>query len=327
MSLCNALDAPNANPQTLPLLMKSTSALGCLVLVAACGAPAFTVQTDGLDVTIAHADEAFATVRAAAEPRPFVWPVVAPGGVAVTRDHPMGARAGEQHDHPHHQSLWFAHGSVNGFDFWHGKQHRERIVLEGSATRQLEDDVEVVGDYRWLVDDDDVVLRERRLLRFADHGDHRSIDAVVTLRASEGDVTFGDTKEGTFALRLHPALRVEGQVAAGELTNSEGDAGKAAWGKRARWLHDQGIVDGQQVGVAIFDHPDNLRHPTWWHARTYGLVAANPFGQHDFERKPAGVGDFVLEHGEALTLRYRVVVHRGAWTPDRVEEAWDRWLR
>lgn len=308
--------------------MKHAALLGCLVLVAACGGPALTVQTDDLDVTITQAGEAFATVRADAQPRPFVWPVTAPGGVAVTRDHPMGARAGEQHDHPHHQSLWFAHGSVNGFDFWHGKQHRERIVHEGTGTRYLADDVvEVDSDYRWEVDEDQVLLRERRLLRFADHGNHRTIDAVVTLRATEGDVTFGDTKEGSFALRLHPALRVEGKVAAGELTNSEGDSGKAAWGKRARWLHDQGPVDGEPVGVAIFDHPDNLRHPTWWHARTYGLVAANPFGVHDFERKPKGTGDFVLKQGEELSLRYRVVVHRGAWSAARVDEAWQRWTR
>ena len=86
-------------------------------------------------------------------------------------------------------------------------------------------------------------------------------------------------------------------------------------------------VDGEPVGVAIFDHPDNLRHPTWWHARTYGLVAANPFGVHDFERQPAGAGDLVLAQGEELTLRYRVVMHRGAWTAERVEQEWRRWAR
>lgn len=308
--------------------MKHALLYGCLVLVAACGAPSLKTQFDDGGVKISKAGEVFATVRASAEPRPYVWPVVAPGGVAVTRDHPMGTRSGEQHDHPHHQSLWFAHGNVNGFDFWHGKRHRERMVHEGTDIRYPRADVvEVDSRYSWQVDDGEVVLRERRLLRFTDHGAYRTIDAVVTLRATEGDVTFGDTKEGSFALRLHPALRVEGNVAAGELTNSERDAGKAAWGKRARWLHDQGPVDGEPVGVAIFDHPDNLRHPTWWHARTYGLVAANPFGVHDFERKPKGAGDYVIKAGEELTLRYRVVVHRGEWAPERVDDAWQRWAR
>ena len=301
---------------------------GCLVLVAGCNSAALTVWEEGQDVVIASHGEAFATVHTDAEPRPYVWPLVAPGGVEVTRNHPMGSREGEQHDHPHHQSLWFAHGDVNGFDFWHGRDRRERIVLEATETRYLAAGVvEVASSYRWQVDDGDVVLRERRVLRFEDRGDHRTVDATITLQASDGDVTFGDTKEGTFALRLHPALRVEGEVATGALTNSEGDAGKAAWGKRARWLHDQGPVDGEPVGVAIFDHPENLRHPTWWHARTYGLVAANPFGVHDFERKPDGAGDLVLAQGEALTLRYRVVVHRGAWAAERVEQAWRRWAR
>lgn len=318
---------PRANPQTLELLMKHAAVLGCLVLVAACSGPAaLTVSRVADDVQVVAGPEPFATVRAGALPRPYVWPLLAPGGVAVTRDHPMGTRDGEQHDHPHHQSLWFAHGDVNGFDFWHGKQHRERIVHEATRTRAVDGGgVEVESDYTWQVDDGVVVLREQRVLRFARGGDHRTVDATITLRAGAADVTFGDTKEGSFALRLHPALRVDGAVAAGTLTNSEGDVGKSAWGKRARWLHDQGPVDGASVGVAIFDHPDNLRHPTWWHARTYGLVAANPFGQHDFERKPKGTGDFLLARGRTLRLRYRVVVHRGAWTGDRVDEAWRQW--
>ena len=104
--------------------MKHALLYGCLVLVAACGAPSLATQFESDGLTISTADEVFASVRAGAEPRPYVWPVVAPGGVAVTRNHPMGTRSGEQHDHPHHQSLWFAHGNVNGFHFWHGKRHR-----------------------------------------------------------------------------------------------------------------------------------------------------------------------------------------------------------
>lgn len=322
--------------------MKLLALVSCLVLVAGCRGPALSVSGAGIDMSITRGRDAVATVRAGAQPRPHIWPIYAPGGVAVTRDHPMGERAGEQHDHPHHQSLWFAHGNVNGFDFWHSKKHRERIVhhatrsaqeggtaaVEGDAV-EIESDgaVEVESDYTWEVEDGDVVLEETRTLRFEEHADHRTIDATITLRAAAAEVTFGDTKEGSFALRLHPALRVEGKVAAGILRNSEGHVGKAAWGKRARWLHDQGPIDGQAVGVAIFDHPGNLRHPTWWHARTYGLVAANPFGVHDFERKPKGAGDYTMKMGEELTLRYRVVVHRGAWAAARVEEAWRHWAR
>jgi len=323
-----ALDVPRPSMQTLAILMKRTLLLSCLVLVAACSGPSLSMRFEDDGITILSEDQVFATVHNEAQPRPFVWPIHAPNGAPVTRDFPMAERDGEQHDHPHHQSLWFAHGNVNGFDFWHGKKHKERVVhTETSASVGYEPFAVVRSKYRWEVDEATVVMREEREYRFEDHGDHRTIDVAITLHASEGDVTFGDTKEGTFALRLHPALRVDGKVATGELRNSEGGSGKPVWGKQARWVDDSGTVDGKQVGVAILDHPDNLRHPTWWHARTYGLVAANPFGVHDFEKKPKGAGDFVLEKGRELTLRYRVIVHDGIWTPARLDQAWQTWAR
>ena len=164
-------------------------------------------------------------------------------------------------------------------------------------------------------------------MTFTEQVDYRTIDVAFKLRATEGDVVFGDTKEGTFAMRLHPALRVQGKIASGTLTDSEGRLGKEVWGKRARWVHDYGIIDGNDVGVAIFDHPSNLRHPTWWHARTYGLIAANPFGKHDFQGGPSGSGDFVLKKGQEMTLRYQVIVHYGSWSPDRLEFLWKEWVR
>ena len=312
--------------QTLPILMKRTLALSCLVLVAACSGPSLSMRFGDDGITILSDGAVFATVHDEAQPRPFVWPIYAPGDRAVTRNHPMARREGEQHDHPHHQSLWFAHGNVNGFDFWHGKKHNERIVHEGTYARVGHDPFAVVhSDYRWMADERTVVLRESRQLRFEDHGDHRTIDVAVTLKATDGDVTFGDTKEGTFALRVHPELRVDGKVAKGTLRNSGGVTGKPVWGKRARWVDDAGPVEGKDVGVAIFDHPDNLRHPTWWHARAYGLVAANPFGIHDFEKKAKGAGNFVLAKGKECTLRYRVLVHAGTWTPERLDQAWQTW--
>ena len=268
----------------------------------------------------------FATVHTATEPRPYIWPLYAPGQVPVTRNHPMAERDGEQSDHPHHQSLWLAHGNVNGFDFWHGKGHRERMVLTSTVPEFGRDAFGSVRcEYDWLVDDRTVVVRESRQLRFHDDGDARMIDVLVVFRAGDQDVRFGDTKEGTFAMRVHPALRVDGKVAAGDLRSSEGDHGKAVWGKRARWIADHGVVDGKPVGVVMFDHPENPRHPTWWHARNYGLLAANPFGVHDFENKPKGTGDLVLKRGESLRLRYRVVLHGEGWDDARIESAYADW--
>ena len=59
--------------------------------------------------------------------KPFLYPITSARGVSVTRGYPMELRPGETKDHSHHTSLWFAHGDVNGHDFWHGP-HGERIV-------------------------------------------------------------------------------------------------------------------------------------------------------------------------------------------------------
>ncbi len=303
------------------------SVLMSLVLgLPSCAGSPVTMARHGDSIQVFSRGEPFATVHIAAEPRPYVWPLYAPGQVPVTRNHPMAERDGEQSDHPHHQSLWLAHGNVNGFDFWHGKGHRERMVLATTLAKFGHEPYGLVQcEYNWLVDDNTVVLRESRQLRFHDDGDARMIDVFVELRATTDDVRFGDTKEGTFAMRLHPALRVDGKVASGDLRNSEGDHGKAVWGKRARWIADHGVVDGNSVGIAMFDHPKNLRHPTWWHARNYGLLAANPFGMHDFEKKPKGAGDFVLKKGESLSLRYRIVLYGEGWDDARMESAYADW--
>ena len=223
--------------------------------------------------------------------------------------------------------MWLAHGSVNGFDFWHGKQHRERVVVVGTVAKSGHEGAATVeSEYLWLVDDNTEVMEETRQLRFWDEGDVRMVDVFVEFRAAFTDVTFGDTKEGMFALRLHPALRVDGKVATGSLRSSEGHEGKGVWGKRARWIDNSGIVDGSSVGVTMMDHPQNHSFPTWWHARSYGLLAANPFGVHDFERKPAGTGDLVLKKGESLSFRYRVLLHGDNWDNARLESAYSDWL-
>jgi hypothetical protein len=137
------------------------------------------------------------------------------------------------------------------------------------------------------------------------------MDYEVTLTASQGDLVLGDTKEGTMAIRLAPTLRLKGRVGQGHIVNSEGVRDGDTWGKRADWCDYYGPVNGKTVGVAIFDNPKNPRHPTWWHVRDYGLFAANPVGQHDFEKKPKGVGDLKIKAGDSLTFRYRFYFHQG----------------
>jgi len=302
------------------------SLFALLLLFTSCGGtgPRATYEADVLHVSLG--DEPFAVVHAGAIPRPFVHPLLGPGGVRVTRSFPMAEEPGEAKDHPHHQSFWFAHGDVEGFDFWHGKGHGERIALVEEPQVHVDGErCSVRTRYQWLVSKGHLLCSEERELVFAGDAEQRTVDVSITLEAGDEPVTFGDTKEGSFALRLHPELRVEGEVAKGTLTNSEGQSGRGAWGKRARWIQASGTVEGVPVGVVILDHPANPRHPTWWHARTYGLVAANPFGVHDFEKKPAGTGDLTLAPGESLRLRYRVLLHGAGWDAERVERAWGAW--
>ena len=294
----------------------------------ACASPDVVARLHDDVVAVTVRDRPFAAVHIGAGPRPYVWPLFGPSGVPMTRDHPMGERIGEQQDHPHHQSMWVAHGDVDGFDFWHGRGHRERLELVSGRVGQSGEAASVDAEYRWCVDDGVVLLRERRHYEFSVGADDevRFVDLRIELEAVDGPRRLGDTKEGTVAVRVHPELRAEGPVATATLTNSEGDQGRAVWGTRARWIDNSGKVGGREVGIAMFDHPDNVRHPTWWHARTYGLLAANPFGVHDFDKEPAGTGDLMLQPGEPLVQRYRFVLHGAGWTAARIERAFQQWV-
>ncbi|MCZ6598670.1 MAG: PmoA family protein [Planctomycetota bacterium] len=274
---------------------------------------AFTVRVNG---------EYFTEYRYGPDTRkPYLYPIHAPGGIPITRGWPMEELPDEAHDHPHHTSLWFAHGDVNGHDFWHGGDTDARILFTGMFVG----DEGTTFEHTWVAGENERVLTERRRMRFS--GDHeiRTIDLDIELTPIDGPVTFGDTKEGTMALRLHPALRLSGPVAQGEVQNSEGVTGKDVWGKRAKWVVYSGPIDDQVVSVALFDHPENPRHPTWWHARDYGLFAANPFGAHDFEGAPEGTGDLTLEPDESLRFRYRVLIRLGTAEAEALERAWKTW--
>jgi hypothetical protein len=290
---------------------------------------------DRVAVTIDGAE--FTSYRFTGHDKPILYPLRGPGGVPLTRSWPIEKGvAGEPEDHPHHESLWFTHGSVNGQDFWapraHGAgpdapvphvEHRsidrcesgERAILETTS--------------RWVDAEGKPVLTEHRTMIFSVDETARSIDVTLALVADAGPVTFGDTKEGSFALRVRPQLQPKdsngSQGASGRLVNSEGLVDAAAWGKRARWVDYSGAVDGHTYGIAMLDHPFNLRHPTWWHAREYGLSGANPFGIHDFAGEPEGAGNHTIPEGETLVLRYLVVFHEGDADTAGIDRRWKAW--
>jgi hypothetical protein len=304
-----------------------------LALLAACATSPgrARVAFERLDdrVRIALDGEPLCEYRFRGLPVPVIGPLHGPDGGTVTRTWPLGDDVpGESRDHPHHRSLWFAHGAVGGHDFWssaHGERIEHERFVDPPADRAHS---ALASTNRWVLADGTVVCRDERELAFgADVDGARFVDWTVTLCAGDAPLVLGDTKEGTMALRTADWLRVEGEGARGTLCDSEGRTGRAVWGKSARWVDVSARRDPARadsvVGIAIFDHPANPRHPTTWHARTYGLVAANPFGAHEFGGAPLGTGDLTVPAGGRITFRYRLWLHRGG-AGDGVEAAWQR---
>jgi hypothetical protein len=235
-------------------------------------------------------------------PRPYLYPLLGPGGEMLTRHWPMKDVPGEERDHVHHRSLWFTHGDVNGHDFWAETPKSGKIVHQEFQNVKSGRDVgSFTEKNNWVTVDGKLICSETRTIRIYNRRPgERMLDFDVTIHAVNGAVKFGDTKEGSMAVRMAETMRVtmpKNQPGRGHIVNSEGVRDKDTWGKRAKWCYYYGPVEGKTLGIAMFDHPSNPKHPTWWHVRDYGLFAANPFGVHDFEKKPAGTGDFTIPAG------------------------------
>jgi hypothetical protein len=244
--------------------------------------------------------------------RPILYPLLGPGGVRLTRDWPLKeGTPDEEHDHPHHKSFFWAHGDMNGVDFWaEGKDsgktvHQAFTEIKSGAVGIIR------SQNKYVSAEGKDICTDDRTLRIYGDTNPRILDFEVSLHAVEGNLTLGDTKEGTLALRLNETMRLKGKVGKGHIINSEGVRDDETWGKRAKWVDYFGPAEGKLVGVAIFDHPKNPRFPTYWHVRDYGLFAANPFGVHDFEKKPPGTGAMIIPEGVTMTWRYRIYIHTG----------------
>ena len=271
--------------------------------------PELPVAMEATDdrIVVSIAGERFTEYRHTGLQRPILFPLFAAGELPVTRQFPLVEGVpGESADHPHHQSVWFAHGDVNGLDYWSGlaRIRHEKAEIQGNS---------ILSTQSWL-DGEKLVCHEETMISFHATEKWRLIDFRAILRAGESPVTFGDTKEGTFAMRTHPMLQIKGDDGSIRATafNSEGISGVDIWGKRARWVHYEGTIENRTVGITMMDAPSNLRHPNFWHARDYGLIAANPFGLHELGGLPAGAGNITLAPGQSLNLRYGIVIWNGA---------------
>jgi hypothetical protein len=246
--------------------------------------------------------------------KPYFYPLRTASGRIITRMFPMENPPGESHDHRHHRGLWFTHGDVNGFDFWAdsgpaSKQGRVRLdKVAGVTSGDHEGSLHVLFD--WVDPEGVVLLTEDRTMTFHTAPGLRILDFDATLTPKVA-VKFGDTKEGTFAIRLSDSLK-EDKGGTGRMVNASGaETEKNVWGKASPWVDYAGEVGGERVGIAIFDNPGNLKHPTFWHSRAYGLFAANPFGEHDFFNDKKRDGSVTLEPGQSRRFRYRVIIHPG----------------
>lgn len=272
--------------------------------------------------------------------KPVLYPLMTASGKALTRGFPLDTVPGERVDHPHHIGHWMNYGDVNGLDFWNNSTarpaedkhmygtifHKEVRNIQGRDDMGM---LEVVNE--WKTPDGVVLLEEQTRFIFSVQGNSRIIDRITTLHALNQEVSFKDNKEGMFAVRVTRAMELPSEKpdifmdahgnptetkvldntgVNGNYLSSEGIEGGDVWGTRARWMKLYSTMEGEKVSMVIFDHPDNVGYPTYWHARGYGLFAANPLGQEVFS-KGEQILDFKLAPNESVSFKFRLLVHSG----------------
>jgi len=285
----------------------------------------------------------------------ILYPVRTMQGNNLTRGFPLDAIPGERVDHPHHIGHWLNYGDVNGLDFWNNSaaipaervdqmgviRHREITKSQegqGSAT------LGVIAD--WLKSDGTVVIEENTQFIFRATADMRVIDRVTTLTALEDTVIFKDNKEGMIAIRVtraleHPAQKaiilsdahgnatevpvLDNEGITGKYVSSRGIQGMEVWGKRAEWVALTGTVKGEKIILAILDHPHNVGYPTYWHARGYGLFAANPLGQKIFSEGKEEL-NFTLQPSESVTFKYRILILSGEMDMMKMKKQYEQFI-
>ena len=285
------------------------------------GSPAVTLTNERNGIEIKFDNHLFTRyVTESDANKPYFYPILTSEGTHYTRRYPLEKATGESNDHIHHKGLWFTHGDVNGTDFWSETPTAGKTVTK---TIKLTMPVGMVfGSFQattdWIAKDGKTIATDIRHVKVMPLADGASLlDFQIEIKPTDAPLTFGDTKEGSFGMRVAETLAPKPDASTGiktptgKMINSNGDKDGAAWGEKAEWVDYSGKIGNASYGVAMFDAPDSLRHPTTWHAREYGLFAINPFGLHDFKRGNEGAGNHVVAVGESLNLHYAVYFHRG----------------
>jgi hypothetical protein len=280
--------------------------------------------------------------------KPVLFPLRTASGTVITRGYPLEPRPGERTDHPHHVGYWLNYENVNGVDFWNnstalpaeqqakmGRIVHRRIVKTSSGAGQGELEVEM----DWMMPGNVTILHETADFIFRASPGMRVVDRISTLTALDTPVVFKDAKDGMIGLRVRRELEqpstdavtytdasgrpttvkaMDTNGVTGLYRSSEGRTGDAVWGTRGRWTMLTGTVKQEDITLVMLDHPENVGFPTYWHARGYGLFAANPLGEAIFSNGKEKL-NFTIQPQQSVTFRYRLVILDGKATPDQVE--------
>ena len=269
--------------------------------------------------------------------KPYFMPLRSAQGTVITRGFPIGNTVPPERQHdrnlePHQRPMYFGHGNVDGIDFWgealypkwsDGTVFGRTVLAKIEEVKDGPDSGTIRALFHLVGPRGRIITDETQSFVFRGGQDLRMIDCEFTITANHGaDVAIGDSKEGSFAIRVVKEL----YSPPGHMVNSNGGVGeKEIWGKRANWVDYYGKVGTEELGVAIFDSPRSFRHPTYWHARGYGLFAVNPFGIREFTGDDNNDGSWTIPQGKSLTLRYRVLIHHGDYKQAHVAEAYQQY--
>ncbi|SHO65345.1 methane monooxygenase PmoA-like [Algoriphagus zhangzhouensis] len=281
--------------------------------------------------------------------KPVLWPVISPEGNVLTRSYPMENKAGDRTDHPHHVGIWFNYGDVNGLDFWNNSdaipaEERSKFgtiyhqslgkVKDGKGKASFE------TESLWKAPDNTSLLSEKTTFSFQAKDGLRIIDRKTTLTALVDEVDFTDNKEGMYAIRVARELelpsdkptelmdshgvvtkvaKMDNTYVKGDYRSSEGIEGGDVWGTRATWMKLGSEINGEDVSLVIVDHPKNVGYPTYWHARDYGLFAANPLGQKVFSEGKEEL-NYSLKKGQSVTFNYRMIIASSDLTDEEINQ-------
>lgn len=277
--------------------------------------------------------------------KPYFWPLETSSSRQVTRSWPMLKDSpDESRDHPHQKSAWFTYGDiipegvkykkkkgVEGIDFWAEGPDCGRIVcVRTSEGRNDENRAWVTTYNEWRTPAGDKIMDETRKIQFYNWTTARLFIVDIDLHASVTPITFGDTKEGAFGVRVADSMREDRRK--GHITNAEGKTGeKECWGRVSAWCDYSGPVNSDIVGITLFAGPDNPI-PTAWHCRGYGLMAANPFGRarsgFPAMKDKKSASDLVhLDKGKHLKLRYAMFLHLGDAKQGKVAQRYEEFKK